>query len=236
MARADSARKRPILGAADNERPSADPFSRGAQRQIKTDAIVDAAAKLIHQRGVAGTSLDDVAEALGVTKPAVYYYVKNKEELIYLCHLRIAGGQAAAIDAALEATGTGAQKIKIFLETYARFVWSPDSGLPRLWQDNSLSGSMRRDVNQAYFKQSDRLVALIDSARRDGSVGDHDPQIVERALVSAILWVPIWYNEKMVSYDQPTLLAKLTDVFFTGLTPKQAPRSGRKPRAKRISG
>jgi TetR/AcrR family transcriptional regulator len=243
-----SSRTRPATGSdatggttrrkttATLDRADSDPFSRGDQRQLKTDAIVAAAARLIHQRGVAGTSLDDVADALGVTKPAVYYYVKNKEELVYLCHTRIAKGQAGAIDDALALEGTGAQKIRAFVERYARFVWAPDSGLPRLWQDNSLGAPKRKEIAKAYFEQSDRLVALIADARRDGSIGDHAPEIVERALVSSILWVPIWYNEKVLGYDQAALLAKLLDVFFTGLTPKQAPRSSRARKPKPLAG
>ncbi|MEY2756618.1 MAG: hypothetical protein RIR33_396 [Pseudomonadota bacterium] len=190
------------------------------QHQDKRDAIVAVAAKLIHDHGVAGTSLDDVADALGVTKPSVYYYVRNKEELVALCHLRIASQQAQAIDEALACKGSGIKKIETFIRAYAQFVWSPDSGLPRLWQDNSLGIAKRREVNRAYFAQSDRLVELIRDAEGDGSIHIPDAAIVERALVSSILWVPIWYNEKKSHYNHNQLLALLMDLFLKGLEPR----------------
>ncbi len=193
------------------------PFSRESLHQSKTEAIIAAAARLIHERGVSGTSLDDVAEALGITKPAVYYYIPSKEELIFQCHMRIVRHQAAAIDAAAAHTGPGIEKIRIFVRDYAQFVWSADSGLPRLWHDRSLSAPRRRAVNKAYFEQSDRVVRIIEAAMGDRSLRRRDPLVVERALVSSILWVPIWYSERDVPYDQDKLLDELLQIFFRGL-------------------
>jgi AcrR family transcriptional regulator len=221
--RAPNLRRRAAKSASPKRQAAtaqANPFERSAQHQDKREAIVAVAAKLIHDRGVSGTSLDDVADALGVTKPSVYYYVRNKEELVTLCHLRIADQQARAIDAALASSGAGIDKIAIFIRAYARFVWSPDSGLPRLWQDNSLGPAKRREVNRAYFAQSNRLVGLIKEAKRDDSICVSDPEVVERALVSSILWVPIWYNEKKTPYDHDQLLGLLMELFFNGLKPR----------------
>ncbi len=207
-------------GATKASSIEASVFNRGDQHQIKTDAIITAAARLISENGVGGTSLDDVADKLGVTKPSVYYYVNSKEELIFLCHMRIVEQQTLAVDRAIATSGTGADKIKAFIRTYAQFVWSPDSGLPRLWQDSSLNAKRRKEVNKAYLKQAKRIGALIDGGKKDGSLFPHDSEIVERALVSSILWVPIWYNEQSLPYDREKLLEMIIELFFTGLTPK----------------
>ena len=52
---------------------------------IKRDAVIRAAARAFNERGYHNTSLDDIAAALGVTKPTVYYYVANKEQLLFEC-------------------------------------------------------------------------------------------------------------------------------------------------------
>jgi AcrR family transcriptional regulator len=202
------------------KKAKSNPFKKTEQHQEKRDAIVAVAAKLIHDHGVAGTSLDQVADALGVTKPSVYYYVRNKEDLVALCHLRIANQQAQAIDHALASKGSGLKKIEAFIRAYAQFVWSPGSGLPRLWQDNSMGATKRREVNRAYFAQSDRLVQLIKDAQDDKSIRAPNAEVVERALVSSILWVPIWYNEKAAPYDHDELLTLLLELFLKGLEPR----------------
>lgn len=60
--------------------------------------IVDAAVQLFAERGVAGTSLKDIADALGVTKAAVYHQFKTKEEIV----LAAVGGALQGIAVAVE--------------------------------------------------------------------------------------------------------------------------------------
>ena len=45
-------------------------------------AILDAAATLFIERGTGGTSMQDIAEALGLSRTAVYYYFKNKDAIL----------------------------------------------------------------------------------------------------------------------------------------------------------
>ncbi len=56
--------------------------------QLQRDRMLKAAASCFNQKGYSGTSLKDVARHLGLTDAALYYYVKNKEELVYQCYLK----------------------------------------------------------------------------------------------------------------------------------------------------
>jgi len=58
---------------------------RERSRAIKREAVILAAARAFRERGYHNTSLDDVAAALNVTKPTIYYYVANKEEILFEC-------------------------------------------------------------------------------------------------------------------------------------------------------
>jgi TetR/AcrR family transcriptional regulator, cholesterol catabolism regulator len=57
--------------------------------RLTQQAIVNAAAELFAYNGFGSTTLDDIAEQLGVTKPALYYHVKNKEEILRLIYLTV---------------------------------------------------------------------------------------------------------------------------------------------------
>src|SRR5690606_7425144 len=52
-----------------------------AKGEILRRAILDAAATLFIERGTGGTSIQDIAESLGLTRTAVYYYFKKKEDI-----------------------------------------------------------------------------------------------------------------------------------------------------------
>src|ERR1051325_12028534 len=58
---------------------------RVREREVKREAVIRAAAHAFNRKGYHNTSLDDIAAALEVTKPTVYYYVTNKEQLLFEC-------------------------------------------------------------------------------------------------------------------------------------------------------
>ncbi len=55
------------------------------------------AARLFAERGFAGTSLQDVADAMGITRPALYYYVSSKDELLAKLVTEVTEGPAAVL-------------------------------------------------------------------------------------------------------------------------------------------
>ena len=75
--------------------------------ELKRHRVLRAAAACFNRKGYSGTSLKDVADHLGLTDAALYYYVRNKEELVYQCYLRAAelGREAMARATAEGSTG-----------------------------------------------------------------------------------------------------------------------------------
>lgn len=67
------------MSRAPSRRDNSD---RSVRRDLVENEIYDHAARLFAERGFAGTSLQDVADAMGLTRSALYYYVKNKDELL----------------------------------------------------------------------------------------------------------------------------------------------------------
>ena len=65
--------------------------------QLQRDRVLRAAAHCFNHKGYSGTSLKDVANMLDLTDAALYYYVRNKEELVYLCYVRAASERSAKV-------------------------------------------------------------------------------------------------------------------------------------------
>src|ERR1700739_4131647 len=65
------------------------PVRKATQRNrvLKREAVIRAAARAFNARGYHNTSIDEIAAALNVTKPTIYYYVANKEQLLLECIL-----------------------------------------------------------------------------------------------------------------------------------------------------
>ena len=79
------------------------------------DRVLKAAANCFNRKGYSGTSLKDVANMLGLTDPALYYYVRNKEELVYLCYVRAADVGREAMERAVADGGTGLEQARRYL-------------------------------------------------------------------------------------------------------------------------
>jgi AcrR family transcriptional regulator len=75
------------------------PF-RSITRSAAQTRVLDAALKLIGENGVGGTSLQMIADEIGVTKAAVYHQFKTKEEIVIALTERELGGLEEALEAA----------------------------------------------------------------------------------------------------------------------------------------
>src|SRR5215208_6185573 len=77
--------------------------------------VLDAALRLIAERGVSGTSLQMIADAMGVTKAAVYRQFKTKEEIVIAITEREMGRLEDALEAA-EAHGHSLRAREVLLD------------------------------------------------------------------------------------------------------------------------
>jgi AcrR family transcriptional regulator len=53
-----------------------------ARRELVESKLFDVASELFSERGYASTSLQDIADAMGMSRPALYYYVRSKEDIL----------------------------------------------------------------------------------------------------------------------------------------------------------
>jgi len=92
--------------------------ARRQRRQTQTrDEILDATRQVVLRDGLASFSLTKVADALGLTKPALYYYFPSKEALMFEILLREWVESAAEIEAAVEETESGADAVERLMRT-----------------------------------------------------------------------------------------------------------------------
>lgn len=77
-------------------------FDRDARNRMKREAFLKAGARLFNQKGFGGTSLAEVASALGVTRGAFYYHIQDKEQFLDQCLDRSLESVERALDRADE--------------------------------------------------------------------------------------------------------------------------------------
>lgn len=92
------------------------------QFHIRRRALIREAGQAFSKNGFHNTSLDDVAKALGVTKPALYYYVKDKNEILFECHSQALDLGEQAKEYAAAANGSALERISLWLKRYMELI------------------------------------------------------------------------------------------------------------------
>src|SRR5215831_18866879 len=92
--------------------------------QRRTEQIVTTSAHLIQEKGFHGTTLEEVAEELEVTKAALYYYVKDKEDLLFRIHRHTLELALASVEAIMQSEQPPADKVSALIDTQVRLITS----------------------------------------------------------------------------------------------------------------
>lgn len=172
------------------------------QAQLKKDAVLAEAAALFNQKGYYATSLTEVADRLGFTKTALYYYVKNKNDLLYQTYTRSLDEiHQATADA--EANGTsGLDKLCQYVQSKA-FVHPEASAL--LNEVDAIEDSKRRAELRRRLRGANRRIAeWIEQGIKDGSIGPCDADLAGRFVMGAFNWMPRWIAGSGKTVDEVT--------------------------------
>jgi AcrR family transcriptional regulator len=94
----------------------------GAKAERTRSVILAAAEELFATHGYAATRLEDVADTVGLTRAALFYYFKDKQALYDAMLKNAFGSMTAQLNAALGAKGSIAQRVELAVGAYVDAV------------------------------------------------------------------------------------------------------------------
>ncbi len=87
-------------------------------KEEKKIRILEAALRVIGQKGIAGTKINDIAEEAGIGKGTIYLYFKNKEEILKSILKQHIGSSNHAIESIMEGAESPEEKVKALLADF----------------------------------------------------------------------------------------------------------------------
>ena len=168
--------------------------SRSELRDAKRDAVLREASTSFNERGFHGTSLDDVAQRLGVTKAALYYYFPNKQAVLKACFDLAMEVAFDNIKRAKQEGRNGREKLKIALSDFLEYIIDEHSVSITMMETDSLTPEDFQAVKDERRKFEYELRDFVREGIKDGSIVPCDPKLVVLALLGAMNWVPRWYK------------------------------------------
>jgi AcrR family transcriptional regulator len=167
---------------------------RRADHDLKRDAVIRAAARAFNERGYHNTSLDDIAGDLGVTKPTIYYYVENKEQLLFACFRAGLEPIRAALDAAEASQDSGRERLQRVIADYARAIASEYGWCMVRAEHQDLGPELSREVKALKSDIDKGIRRLLRLGIEDGSIEPCDQRIAAFAIAGALNWIAHWYR------------------------------------------
>ena len=183
--------------------------------ELQRDRVLKAAAACFNQKGYSGTSLKDVSKHLNLTDAALYYYVKNKEELVYLCYQRAADLGREAMLRAIEEGRTGLEQAQLYIRYHVEIMVGDKGPVAIMSEIPSLKRDHRNEILAVSGKHSMGFEAILQTGIDDGSIGECDVRMTGNAIMGSINWIPKWYHGDVKTAKQ--LLAEFPGILTAGL-------------------
>jgi AcrR family transcriptional regulator len=162
--------------------------------ELQKDRMLRAAARCFNEKGYSGSSLKDVAKLLGLTDAALYYYVKNKEELVYLCYLRAGDVGREAMDRAVAEGENGLDIVQRYLRYHLEAMTGERGPIAIMSEIPSLKPQHRKEILEISRRHSARFERILEQGIKDGSIAPCDVRMTGNAIMGALNWVPKWFR------------------------------------------
>lgn len=171
------------------------PAPKSSRRELLQESILEAASTLFIQRGFQGTSMGDIAEAMGVTRTAIYYYFRNKEAILRELTTEItgmAGKQAAQVD---DSNSDPMEALRQLVLRHARLIL----GHPLQFRvvernEENLSPALRKEAEASRRLVLSRFQAVIEAGMQAGQFRIVDPKIAAFAILGMCNWSAWWFS------------------------------------------
>ena len=195
---------------------------RARDRSVKREAVIRAAARLFRERGYHRTSLDDLATALNVTKPTLYRYVENKEEILFECFRLGVERILEALRQPPEGARSARERLEALVQGYVGAITSEFGWCMVRAEDQDLGPQMSQAIKQAKSDIDQGIRRLVREGIEEGSFRDHDPKMVAFALAGALNWITHWHRED-AALTPSEIATRFFALFDAGLSAPVAP-------------
>jgi AcrR family transcriptional regulator len=201
------------------------------RRSLVQQEIYEQATELFAQRGYPGTSLQDIADAVGLTRPALYHYVRSKDELLARLVAEVTVEAASDIGTiAVRADLTAAERIREIVRHTVHSNGMHARRFQLLIRSEAYLPAEVRDAYELNRRSVLRsLTQVIEEGIADGSFRPQEPRVAALGVLGIANWVAWWYHPGS-HRDLDAVSDELADFAVHGLAAEQGRPAAAGPR------
>jgi TetR/AcrR family transcriptional regulator, cholesterol catabolism regulator len=166
------------------------------RRTISRQKIVETARRLFREEGYRGTTLDKVAAELGVTRAALYYWVRSKEALLCEIHEEALDLLVMNFRSVEMQDMPPADKLRHAIRNHVLVVATNLEAVAVFFQDEAaLPEALARRIADRKRDYDHRIQGLVKAAQQEGTIrSDVEPLVVVMSLMGMCNWLYHWYR------------------------------------------
>jgi len=199
------------------------------RRSEREDQLLETATRLFKQKGYHNTSMQDIADALGVQKGSLYYYIDSKEELLRQLLERATSFLGAQIDEIYAADLSPTEKLARALENHAETMMNNlDLVAVYLNEYRNLPPPRLREALAVRKHYEQVLMQILSDGIAAGEFRPVNVRMVVYGLLGMLNWTHQWFSPTG-QYTAREIAVVLTDLALNGLVVGSGtpPRLGR---------
>jgi AcrR family transcriptional regulator len=192
--------------------------ARGRPARYTRDGLLELVVRVFNERGYEATSMEDLAQASGLTKSTFYHHVSGKEELLQLAVDRALDALSTALD---DVGGQDGRRPVDQLESAIRLTTEVLlAELPYVTLLLRVRGNTAVELAALTRRRAvdGRLAALVQAAAAAGEIrSDIDPRLVSRLLFGMVNSITEWYRPASRTNSPASIVTATVSLALEGL-------------------
>jgi AcrR family transcriptional regulator len=182
----------------------------------KLRQILHASAQVFSEKGYDGASIRDISRASGISLSGLYYYVKSKQEILYLIQIYTFRTILARLERRLASVNDPAEKLRALVQNHLDyFLRHPLEMKVLTHEDEALEGPYRREVADIKRRYYEITLRIFEELRKAGRGRRLNARVSVLSLFGMMNWVPTWYRPQVDPQAGP-LAETMAGLFLHG--------------------
>jgi AcrR family transcriptional regulator len=191
--------------------------SKKQRSDEKRAQILSGAASAIRRHGLRKTGMREIAEASGLSTGNLYYYFRDKGELVYFCQDQTLDELLRVAEEARAVADTG-ERVAVLVRGHLRALHSSPIGTAHLELDELGPAAFKKLVKKR-DEYEHAVRALVADGQKRGALRAGDPKLIAFGVLGALNWSARWFRADG-GFDVETVAETFVDQILYGLKKK----------------
>jgi AcrR family transcriptional regulator len=185
--------------------------------------ILQSAAGAFRKLGYHGATVEQIAAALHMKKGNLYYYFRNKEEILFACHQYSLDRLLGLLEHAEPTELAPDERLRRMIVSFVHTILDELHGTALFLDLEALTPAHLKAVIVRRDQFDRKMRQVIEEGIRSGTFASGNPKLLSFAILGAVNWIPRWYNPDGPASSQE-IAERFAEYLIGGLRGPEGPR------------